>query len=388
MKIKVLQCLVILTLILPSMASISCQETRIDQDDKIVNIPIDISSQRPIIQLKIKGQGPYSFIFDTGSSRSIIDEELAKEMDLEVIGNDPLGTPGSSNQLMSMRVAVPDVTFPGTRVSSATTMNTMALRRILPVDGILSPVFFSDYLITIDYQNSILSLSTGELIKKEDDVISFVQDPRVINIEIDVAGNKHEAHLDSGNPGGIDLPLSLKDKLDFKEEPEDAGVINTPVASFKKWKATLDGDVGIGGVVYRNPEVNLVENFEYVNLGYQFFRDTRITIDRKNHLIKFERSSKKVTQDNLGESNGYLGWYGGHVREILVENDEMYLKRGDGPRLKLDRISEDLYKMTFNNAAVMNELPNVRFEKDDLGKVIGLTFIFEDGREDFVNKDK
>ena len=35
-----------------------------------------------------------------------------------------------------------------------------------------------------------------------------------------------------------------------------------------------------------------------------------------------------------------------------------------------------------------NELPNVLFIKNAGNKVIGLTFIFKDGRENFVKKDK
>lgn len=56
-------------------------------------------------------------------------------------------------------------------------------------------------------------------------------------------------------------------------------------------------------------------------------------------------------------------------------------------KLKLEKIKDDLYKMLFD-LPVMNELPNVRFERDENNKVTGLTFIFKDGREEFMKKDK
>lgn len=198
-----------------------------------------------------------------------------------MVGEDPLRTPGSDNKLMSKRVKVTGVTLVNTYISEDTIMNTIALREMLPVDGILSPIFFSNYLLTLDYPNSELILTSGELNKNDNDVTHFLQKPRVINLDVYISGNKLEAHLDSGNPGGFDIPFDLKGKLTFKKESYEAGVINTPVASFKKWQATLDGEIKVGSIIYKNPEVNLVEGFAYINLGYQILKDLRTTIDRK-----------------------------------------------------------------------------------------------------------
>lgn len=37
---------------------------------------------------------------------------------------------------------------------------------------------------------------------------------------------------------------------------------------------------------------------------------------------------------------------------------------------------------------VRNELPNVRFERDETNEVTGLAFVLKNGRKDFVKKDK
>lgn len=261
---------------------------------------------------------------------------------------------------------------------------------MVSVDGILSPLFFSTYLQTIDYPGSILFLEMGELDSTDIDVISFLQEVRVINLGITVNGQPAEAHMDSGNPGGFDLPFSMKDKLEFKQEPTEAGIINTPVASFKKWKAILDGDIKVGNITYKDPEISLVEGFVYVNLGYKIFKDLVVTLDRKNNLIKFEKPTAKIEiSDNMkipGEKNDYTGWYGGGERKIFLIEGEMYLQRGSAAKLKLVKLNENLYKMVFD-LPVMNELPNIRFEKDSNSRVVGLTFLFKDGREDFVKKD-
>ncbi len=361
------------------------------ESQESIIIPLDISTQRPILELMINQTGPYRFILDTGSSGNVIDEDLAKELGLEVIGEDPLRTPGSDNKLMSKRVKVPAVTFVNTDISEDAVMNTIALREMLPVDGILSPIFFSNYLLTLDYPNSELILTSGELNKNDNDVTHFLQKPRVINLAVFISGNKLEAHLDSGNPGGFDIPFDLKGKLTFKKEPYEAGVINTPVASFKKWQATLDGEIKVGSIIYKNPQVNLVEGFAYVNLGYQILKDLRTTIDRKNSLIKFEKLSSAIAktekEDLQSEKSDLAGWYGGHKRKIFLENGQLFLQRGSAPKLKLVKVKDDEYKMVFS-MPVRNELPNVRFERDETNEVTGLTFVLKNGRKDFVKKDR
>lgn len=156
-----------------------CQTKVPNDKDGLTIISLDLNSKRPIVELRINGKGPYRFIFDTGSSGSVIDASLATELGLEVIGEDSMGTPGFDNVIMSKRVKAPLVTFEGTDISKDATMNTMGLREMLPVDGILSPNFFLNDLITLDYPNSKLILGSGELDKADKDVTPFRQKPRV-----------------------------------------------------------------------------------------------------------------------------------------------------------------------------------------------------------------
>ena len=392
MKRAKLAKLACLTLILFGILMAACQTSSQNEKEDSITIPLDISSQRPILELMLNGNGPYHFIFDTGSSGNVIDSDLAVELDLEVVGEDPLRTPGSDNELMSKRVSVPLVTFAGGDIAQDATMNTIALREMVSVDGILGPAFFSDHLIILDYAQSELILSTGQLNEVDEAVIPLVQEDGIINFEVLVDGIKVEAHLDSGNPGGIDIPFSLQDQLSFSEGPIESGVIRTPVAVFKRWQAALSGDIQIGAITYQNPDVNLIEDFVFVNLGYQILSDLRTTIDQKNGLIQFEQSLS--TNDEPGgavedweEENDFTGWYDGRERKIFMEDGELHLQRGNAPKLKLVEINADEYEMVFDQP-VNNELPDVRFERDDTGQVVGLTFIFDDGREEFVDKDR
>jgi hypothetical protein len=380
---------ILLVILLPNY--ILSQDTEFNLVKKEVHIPIDLSTQRPIIALNINGKGPYKFIFDTGAGRNFIDEELSKELKLEVIGKDSIGSPGTNRQVMSNRVLVSQISITNALTSKGINMNTMPLRKMLPVDGVIGGFFFKNYLLSIDYPKSILKITQGELKKNADGVIPFSKDSRILSTEISIAGNRLEAHLDSGNSGNIDIPFSLKDKLEFVEEPIEDGIIRTSLASHKRWKATLKGDVVIGNMVYKSPEVNLIEGFEFVNLGFLFFNQSQITIDGLNNLLKIERSSSSIREpEDLAatkvESNEYVGWYGGQVRRVFLEDGQMYLKRKEGPKIKLEPIKKDYYKMKFSMPTA-NELPDVRFERNSNQEITGITFVFSNGKEDFSKKD-
>jgi len=372
------------------LTTVSGQKGVIGKDTGQLIIPLDLSTQRPVFELMIGDKGPYRFIFDTGSTTNVIDVGLASELKLEVVGEDTLRTPGAESVLISNRVTVPMVNFPKTSISEDVVMNTVAIREMVSVDGILCPSFFSKYLLIIDYPGSTLSLSTKGLNRGDKKVIPYVNKSDEINIYVSVGGHQAEAHLDSGNPEGFAIPYSLKDKLSFKGEPVEAGTARTPVGSFKRWQATLKGNIKVGEIVYKDPVISLVENFQFVNLGYQVVKDLRISVDAKKHLIAFERSASqsvaKVVEEDTGEQNEYTGWYGQGVRRILLEEGEMYLQRRGGPKLKLVQLEENLFKMVYS-VPVRNELPNVRFQKDAALKVTGLTFLYKDGREDLIKKD-
>lgn len=380
---------ILLVILLPNY--ILSQDTEFNLVKKEVHIPIDLSTQRPIIALNINGKGPYKFIFDTGAGRNFIDEELSKELKLEVIGKDSIGSPGTNRQVMSNRVLVSQISITNALTSKGINMNTMPLRKMLPVDGVIGGFFFKNYLLSIDYPKSILKITQGELKKNADGVIPFSKDSRILSTEISIAGNRLEAHLDSGNSGNIDIPFSLKDKLEFVKEPIEDGIIRTSLASHKRWKATLKGDVVIGNMVYKSPEVNLIEGFEFVNLGFLFFNQSQITIDGLNNLLKIERSSSSIREpEDLAatkvESNEYVGWYGGQVRRVFLEDGQMYLKRKEGPKIQLEPIKKDYYKMKFSMPTA-NELPDVRFERNSNQEITGITFVFSNGKEDFSKKD-
>ena len=350
-------------------------------------VPIDMSTHRPIVEVMINGKGPYKFIFDTGSTANVIDEGLIKEFGFKVVGEDPLTTPGSKNKLASKRVAVPRVNLPGTNITKDVEMNVLALRKMLPVDGILGGFFLEEYLLTIDYPNSKLILTNGTLRKSDKDVVSFIQDARSIKLNIDIDGNPVEAHLDSGNPYTITLPYSLKDKLIFTSTPEKGLPMRTPVAVFDSYEAQLLGSITIGTAVFENPELRLADGFKYANLGYGIINELRITIDRKNSLIKLERNKaatiKRPVQQTSNTASEFSGTYQGERRIWINEAGKLVYQRTPAPMaMEMVQIEADLYKIIIPEGVYAPmELPKVKFLRNNKKKVSAIELIYTNKKD-------
>ncbi|MBO3697665.1 retropepsin-like aspartic protease [Roseivirga sp. E12] len=352
-------------------------------------IPIDMSSHRPVMDVMINGKGPYKFIFDTGSSTNVVDAGLSDALGLEVVGEDPLRTPGSKNRLMSKRVGVKNLALSGSDIIKDTEMNVIELRKLLPVDGILGGFFLEDYLVTMDYPGSQLILTKGELSATDKDVIPFVQDARNLNLQIDIMGNEVEAHLDSGNPFTITIPYSFKDKLKYKGAPKRGLPMRTPVATFESWDAQLDGEVSIGNAVFNDPRIRLSEGIEFVNLGYAVINELQITIDRKNSLIKLEKgvdgnSTTRVVMEMSTSRSPFIGTYTGDRKIFLNDSDKLMYERAGAPMaLELVRVEEDLYQITVPEGVYApQEIPKVHFIRNENNEVVEIEMVFKDGRKE------
>lgn len=357
------------------------------QSTQSITIPMDLSSRRPVVELMINGKGPYKFIFDTGSMAHVIDEKLVREMKLEIVGEDPLMTPGSDSKLVSKRYLVPKVGFSRTNLIKDLEMNAIDLRSMLPYDGILNGMYFEDYLLTMDYPNSKLEIALGTLDQNDNDVVPFSQKPRVINLNVDIAGNTIEAHLDTGNPGFITLPYELKDKLKYKKQPKKGNGIRTPAATFKTWNAEIDGDIKVGGVIYKDAKVILAEGPKIANLGFGVLKDLRTTIDRKSNLIKFKKQESSNTTNEMQipiQSSTYAGMYEGDRKVSNNDNGDWIYRNAVNPiDLKLVQIKKDLYEMKIpDGVRAPMETPKIKFIRNDKEMITGLSFIYKEGRVD------
>jgi predicted aspartyl protease len=109
-----------------------------------------------LVPVHIKGKGPYQFLLDTGASVSTIDEELAKDLDLEFTGEtaDVMGIGGRVN-VQLIRVERWKI---GTVALDPGRMAALDLRQDQRgVSGLLGSDVLRDFgRVTVDYQRERL----------------------------------------------------------------------------------------------------------------------------------------------------------------------------------------------------------------------------------------
>jgi hypothetical protein len=86
------------------------------------------------------------------------------------------------------------------------------------------------------------------------------------------------AHLDSGNPGLITLPLEYAEQLPLAGELQEVGRFRTVDAERVIYGATLEAPIDIGGITYPPGPVQFAE-LPVANVGSQALQDVVLVID-------------------------------------------------------------------------------------------------------------
>jgi hypothetical protein len=109
------------------------------------------------------------------------------------------------------------------------------------------------------------------------------------------------------------------------------------------------------------------EEDEQIVAGYQWAMNG---LDSRLHPIEL---SKKQMKD-------YIGRYG--PRRIFIEDGVLYYQRDDRPRLALEPMGEDLFRV--------GDLDYFRlsFERNESGKVVRIIGLYDNGRRDQHERDK
>jgi hypothetical protein len=107
---------------------------------------------------------------------------------------------------------------------------------------------FSGYLVIFDFPRERFLIRKGEL-PAADDVTVFACDPKqpIPAVPINVAGRKVFAHVDTGGPGGLILPLSMASQMPLAGKPTVIGWGRRVDREVVIYGAKLQGQVKLGG---------------------------------------------------------------------------------------------------------------------------------------------
>ncbi len=257
-----------------------------------VEVPMDIHTGRPLVELRINGSGPYAFILDTGASLSVIDRDVAAELELPVVGETTFGDPTAPEAFTSTLVRAESVDVGGLRLTGMT-LTTFALREMMGAGpaGVLGFPDLAEVLVTIDSPRQRVCFARGELPADDARVVPYACEGSLISLPMTVAAESITAHLDSGNPGMFMLPKARQGDWNLESEPVEVGIVGTVGSTAKVWNARVDGTITLAGLVFEDPEVAISGLLtDWANVGFNALAGVELTVDQKNRRLRMIRS--------------------------------------------------------------------------------------------------
>jgi len=351
-----------------------------------IEIPFTLDINRLIVKAKVNGKGDFSFIFDTGAQGVILNDSLAKALDLKGEGYSPFGSPNNPNAIQAKNIDIPLFSVNGFESKNEEAVS-VDFKKVFPSskhDGIFGLSVFKGHLVTINYPESKIIIKKGELKENEEGVVK-VDLSRILALKGKIDGREIPIHFDSGSPSFITLPMEWKPNLTLKSEPTFFAKGRMASGEVDLYRASLSGKIQVGTISITDPDIILkTGGMPAANFGYAFLKNYLLTIDMVNHLLKMVPFNNSNASVNSGNSSGkttgvdcmkYAGDYGN--RKVTCEDGQLYSQRiitekeqtAGGPKIvapKLKLIGDGIDEFK------IDQFPTgrIRFVKDSTGKYL------------------
>ncbi|HEY1655527.1 MAG TPA: aspartyl protease family protein, partial [Candidatus Tumulicola sp.] len=173
------------------------------------SVPFDLAENHVYLSLKLNGQGPYRFIFDTGGA-NIVDPAVAKEIGAVGHGSIQGGGVGAKTESLSFAnvdtLQVGDATVKNQLFAIAPTRMGFGMSSGQPVDGLIGFEVLSRFVTTFDYgHNRVVLQMPGAGAPAGADVLPFVLDGRQPQFACGIDGIAAQCTVDTGARDSITL---------------------------------------------------------------------------------------------------------------------------------------------------------------------------------------
>ncbi|WP_100643906.1 hypothetical protein [Alteromonas facilis] len=257
-----------------------------------IELPIGSFGGRPTIDISLNNSEPFSVIIDTGlgGAELMLSSDKAKQLKLPETGVNEMNNLGGGQTLeitqhAAEQVMVGDATFNFNRISSH--IMTMFTSPDAP-EGVLSAWALSPGVITVDLMRQVISIDKEHELKDgSENTLELNTQDSLPSFKILINEQEYDAHIDTGSPIGLSLPLNLKSSFDYVEEPKVIGKARIPGHEIDIWEGRIAGSVELGSIVFENPVVKFLAPLRWVNIGAEIIKNHPVSIDMENGYIQF-----------------------------------------------------------------------------------------------------
>jgi Aspartyl protease len=274
----------------------------------VVDIPMDHSSGHLEVWVNVNGQGPYLFHLDTGASpQACVDLSLVEELRLPVV-DQLFNTAGSNAGQMRDIVQLDTLTFGGASFKNITAL--AADYRFINeeeghrVYGLLGIKLFEQMLLTVDYPQSKIRLTTGTLDKDHPDVVPMTVD-RLPAIELSIGVVRLRAVLDTGMMAGVPLavPTAAFDTIKKVGDPKKVGSAQSVNETFDIFAVQLANDIVVGNHHFADIVMFHFSPFNFAIIGPSLVSDFALTLDQQSGLMQLTKAPKAANEKDPRDSS-------------------------------------------------------------------------------------
>ncbi len=244
-------------------------------------IPLETVQGRTFIDASFDGTAPERFLLDTGGSNGVFLRSYVDRAGLSLGEPRELSSPlGDNVQMVDTarydRLTIGELDLPG---GSSLIMEDEQFP--LPgVNGVVGLAPLNAYMVELDLGASELRVVDAP----SRTVAAWQPHPAgepFYALDIYVGDVAIPAHLDSGNPGAVMLPLAFAEQLPLSTELQEVGRFRTVDAERVIYRAHLDAPMNIGGLIVPAGDVQFAD-IPFANVGSPTLANWVLVIDAPN----------------------------------------------------------------------------------------------------------
>ncbi len=296
--------------LLVGFALLFCGARASAEDSPVVMVaPFRYIHNEIVAQVRVNGHGPYAMLLDTGTSPSVVDLTLARQIGLKIDTSGQEGSGGGTAANLAYQTSLPQVRLGGLTAKNipALALDLSGLSRKFgqPIQGILGDSLFSGRVVQFDYPRRIARFYlrspsatslrgefSGPLI-----AFPFRHTDEVHFSGVRVNGQPVAANLDTGSSSEFQLTPKAIRRLGLTQAAARAKP--TPGAGFNGAFTSRTGTLAViqvgpirvaaPSVVFWQPGTGRDDEPWDVNVGNRFWQNYIVTIDYQQDIITLQR---------------------------------------------------------------------------------------------------
>ncbi len=261
-------------------------------------LPTEWCGDFALVPVRINGQGPFTFLLDTGAGESIVTPALAARFSKDTFRIRRKTGGASGRQVAVTKALSIDRLIAGPAEFHGFDAEVIDLTGVsdalgVALDGILGCPLFEGMLLRIDFPNRTVQVRTGTLDGEERDDQFKVAGTQRPYVRVSFGKQAIRVLVDTGSGNGLSLDDKVFQRQAFRGDPvvvaDAVGISGKPYS----WRAgRLAHALKIGPTVLVEPIVGTSETDSFV--GVKVLRHFCVTYDRKHALVRLERDGNQT----------------------------------------------------------------------------------------------